>query len=182
VILVNSTSLFSFHFNKKGRKRAAVSPVIATTILLGITVTVGLALWSFANSGVGSATQQYADIVTDYGNFASDRFVIANIDFNNPDTGDVAFWIYNSGKFPTTINNVVLTCRDCSAAFDPDPDLALTLTQYAPYDLGNRLTMDTKTLKKFSFDSGTNIEALKTYELTVVSETGASQSYVKRSD
>lgn len=171
---------FSLLFGRKRRGRSGVSPVIATTILLGITVTLGLALWSFANAGVGTATQQYAETVTDYGNFASDRFVIANIDFDNPSTGDVAFWIYNSGRFPTTINNVVLTCRDCSAAFDPDPT---ALTQVAPlYDASNPLAMDKKTLKKFSFDSQTNIEALKTYDLTVVSETGASQSYVKRSD
>jgi hypothetical protein len=148
--------------------------------LLGITVTLGLALWSFANAGVGTATQQYAETVTDYGNFASDRFVIANIDFDNPFTGDVAFWIYNSGRLPTTMNNVVLTCRVCSAAFDPDPR---DLTQEEPlYDESFPLTMDKKTLKKFSFDSQTNIEALQTYELTVVSETGATQSYVKRSD
>lgn len=146
--------------------------------MLGITVTLGLALWSFANAGVGTATQQYAETVTDYGNFASDRFVIANIDFDNPNAGEVAFWIYNSGKFPTTINNVVLTCRDCSVAFDPDPT---ALTQVAPYG-SIQLEMDTKTLKKFYFDTQTNIEALKTYELTVVTETGASQSYVKRSD
>ena len=169
---------FSLLFGRKRRGRSGVSPVIATTILLGITVTLGLALWSFANAGVGTATQQYAESVTDYGNFASDRFVIANIDFDNPSTGDVAFWIYNSGKFPTEINNVVLTCRDCSAVVS-DPT---TLTQVDPYDPDpeNQLKMDTKTLKKFWFH--TNIEALSTYELTVVSETGASQSYVKRSD
>jgi flagellin-like protein len=175
---------FSLLFGRKRRGRSGVSPVIATTILLGITVTLGLALWSFANAGVGTATQQYAETVTDYGNFASDRFVIANIDFDNPSTGDVAFWIYNSGKFPTTINNVVLTCRDCSAAFDPDPTIISdTLTQVPPvYDDDNPLVMDTKTLKKFYFDTATNIEAQMTYDLTVVSETGASQSYVKRSD
>jgi hypothetical protein len=169
---------FSFLFGRKRRGRSGVSPLIATTILLGITVTLGLALWSFANAGVGTATQQYAKTVTDYGNFASDRFVIANIDFDNPSPGYVAFWIYNSGRLPTTMNNVVLTCRDCSAAFNPDPT---GLTQDAPYG-SNPLAMDTKTLKKFYFDSKTNIEALETYELTVVSETGASQSYVKRSD
>jgi hypothetical protein len=160
------------------RSRSGVSPVIATTILLGITVALGLGLWSFANAGVGTATQQYAETVTDYGAFTSDRFVIASMDFDNPSADNVAFWVYNSGKFPTTINNVVITCRDC-VSFDADP---IDLIQDTPYDVSNPLTMDTKTLKKFSFDSQDTIEADKTYDLTVVSETGASQVYVKRSD
>ena len=175
---MKSSSPLSFLFSKTSRRRSGVSPVIATTILLGITVALGLGLWSFANAGVGTATADYAETVTEYGRFTTDRFVIANMDFDNPSANHVAFWIYNSGKLPTTINNVILTCRDCSS-FDADPT---NLTQDAPYDPSNVLTMETKTLKKFSFDTQDTMEALKTYELTVVSDSGASQTYVKRSD
>lgn len=168
---------FSF-FGKNKRVRYGVSPVIATTIILAITVVLGLSLWSFANAGVGSATLKYADVVTDYGKFTSDKFVIASIDFNNPTGNHISFWIYDSGKLPSTINNVILTCKDCSAAFSASP---AGLVQDSPDDPLKPLTINSKTLKKFSFDSQTTLENAKTYELTVISDTGASQSFIKRS-
>ena len=167
----------SFFF-PKSRRRAGVSPVVATTIILAITVTIGLALWSFANSAFGTATREYGQVITEYSRFTSDRFVIANIDFNNPAADEMAFWVYNSGKFETTINSVVITCKDCSS-FDPDP---INLTQVSPDDITKPLTMASKTLKKFTFETQSTIESDKTYELVIVSDTGATQSYTKRSN
>src|SRR2546423_793444 len=80
------------------RSRSGVSPVIATTIILAITIALGLALWSFANSGVGAATFAYANVITQYGDFVSDKFVITNVAFNYPANDQVTFWVYNSGK------------------------------------------------------------------------------------
>jgi len=167
-----------FFFPKNARRRAGVSPVIATTIILAITITLGLALWSFANSAFGTANLEYAEVITEYSRFTSDRFVIANIDFNNPSADAIAFWIYNSGKFETTINSVIISCKDCTpGAFTPTP---AGLVQDSPADISKPLTMGSKELKKFSFDTQTTIEPDKTYELTVISETGALQSYVKK--
>lgn len=158
------------------RARSGVSPVIASTILIGITVVLGLALWSFANSGVGAATQEYAESVTEYGRFTSDKFTIANIDFNNPNDDDVAFWIFNSGKTATTINNVVLVDRNNCEIWNPGP-----VTSDPP----GPLSVDSKELKKFHFNSGGDLDTpacvgQQTFELTVVSDTGASQTYVKK--
>src|SRR5213593_1794462 len=85
------------------RKRAGVSPVIATTIILAITVTLGLALFTYANSGVSSATRSYSDSVKQYGDFTKDKFVISNIDFNNPTADLISLWIFNSGKQATNL-------------------------------------------------------------------------------
>ena len=172
-------SFFVLLRNRSGRRRSGVSPVIATTIVLAITIVLGLSLWSFANSGVSTATATYAQVVTEYGRFTSDRFVIANMDFDNPSANNVAFWIYNSGKLETTIGDVTLTCKDCSPAFAPIPT---SLTQQNPDDVAKPLTMGSKSIKKFYFDTQTVLEAGKTYELTVISDTGASYTYIKRSD
>lgn len=172
-----------FHTSKSGKKlerqRRGVSPVIATTIILAITITLGLSLWSFANSGVSVATQEYASAVTSYGEFVNDKFVIANVDFDNPSDNHISFWIYNNGKLPTTIDNVALTCKGCSDAFDPEPT---GLVQDSPVDQSKPLTVSSKDLKKFSFNTQTTLEDSMTYELTVITETGATHSFIKRSD
>jgi hypothetical protein len=159
------------------KQRSGVSPVIATTIILGITVALGLGLWSFANTSVSSATKDYAETVTEYGRFTSDRFLVANMDFHNPSAGRVAFWIYNSGELPTTVSNVILTCTDCSPAFSPTatPDIKQT-------NPSDPLTIESKAVKKFWWDTETTIEGGRHYELTVISETGALHSFIKRSD
>lgn len=160
--------------NLVNNSRLGVSPVIATTIILAITIALGLALWSFANSGVGTATYTYANVITDYGQFVGDKFTIANVAFNYPSNNQVTFWIYNSGKLTTDIKDVVLTCKpidptDCSG-FNPTPNNLVGPTPLASNDLG-----------KYSFDANTSIPSGKTFELTVVSKTGASQTFVKKS-
>jgi len=176
------SSFFVSH--KFSRKRSGISPVISTTIILAITIVLGLSLWSFANSGVSTATQNYAEVVTQYGQFTADKYVIANIDFDNPSSDDISFWIFNSGKTTTTISSVVVVCRDCTSAFDPDPNpILLRGTVPDPADpLDCAMCVKKHTLEKFSFDTGTTIQSGKTYELTVLSETGASQTFLKKSD
>lgn len=161
------------------RQRKAVSPVIATTIILAITITLGLALWGFANSGVGAATTQYSEAITEYGEVVRNhRFVIANMDFNNPSSDNLAFWVYNNGKLDATISSdhIILTCKDCTGS-GPTPS---GLTQDSPDDAGSPLTFAPKTLKKFYFDAGATLQAGKTYELTVVSDDGLTQTFVKK--
>jgi hypothetical protein len=171
--------------NKKlnrNRKRAGISPIIATTIIIAITVVLGLALWAFANTGVGSATQTYSDKIIEYGDYTKDRFIIANMEFNNPSADQVAFWIFNSGENPTTINSVAFIDRITCGDWNPTG-----LTQVSPFDPLKPLTVNTKELKKFYFDvvdlnstPNTLIDcAGETFELTVVTDTGATQTDIK---
>jgi flagellin-like protein len=180
---VSKPSPPSFLFGKRSIKsRRGISPVIATTIILAITIALGLALWGFANSGVGTATTKYSEAVNEYGDIVRyHRFVIANVDFDNPAANEVAFWIYNNGKVNATISadHVILTCKDCTSSFNPSPS---GLTQESPEDVSQPLTIFSKTLHKFYFDTNTTLESGKTYELTVVSDEGLTQTYVKKSD
>ena len=150
-----------------GKSRSGVSPVIATTIILAITITLGLSLWSFANSGVGTATQTYASVVTDYGKYTADRFIIANMAFDRPAPGQVTVWIYNSGQLQTEIENIVLTCNDCASFAPVSVDKAqMTGTNPVP----------SKSLEDLFFTSG-SLTTGKTYQIQVMSNTGAFQTY-----
>ena len=178
---------------KLSKSRRGVSPVIATTIILAITVVLGLTLWSFANAGVSKATYEYAEVVTDYGEFTSDKFVIADIDFNNPSSNRIAFWVFNSGKTSSTVNNVAVICKDVGCT-QPSPQIE-SLCQHdpsSPDDINNCLTktlpdgtfvpdydIPSKDFRKFSVDV-TTIQSGTTYEMTIVSDTGALQTFMKR--
>jgi flagellin-like protein len=207
------TSPLSFLFNKKvmssrnptiksnkisRRQRRGISPVIATTIILAITIVLGLALWQFANSGVSNASIKYSEAVEDYGNIVRNhRYVIANVDLDS-DANTVAFWIYNNGKIDATIseNPIIVICKkdkdgDCVS---PIPD-STTLCQHNPSDITQCLgdfTVPSKSLRKFSINMSPadpsasppigSIESGKTYEITVLSDAGLAQTYVKKSD
>lgn len=149
------------------RQRRGVSPVIATTIILAITITLGLSLWSFANSGAAVATGKYAEVVTEFGEYAGDKFVIANVAFDNPSADQVTVWVYNSGQLSTEIGSIMLTCKDCSS-FSPVTVDSSALTGTNP--------IASKSLSALSFDSGTLSDG-NTYEVRVLSSTGAYQTY-----
>lgn len=170
------------------RQRRGISPVIATTIILAITIALGLALWGFANSGVGTATVQYSQAVEDYGDIVRNhRYVIANIDFDSV-ADKMTFWIYNNGKIDTTISGsyIFAICGDGCTKPILDP---ATLCQYDLDNLGAGCQTDPdgvyvvspKTLSKFSIDMAP-VESGQTYEVTVVSDAGLTQTYVKKSD
>jgi len=166
-----------FIFRKVSRKRSGISPVIATTIILAITIVLGISLWSFANSGVSTATETYANVVEEYGKFTSDRFVVTSAAFDYPNPDDMVVWIYNSGKFDTNIQTVIVTCKGtCSASFIP-----LQLT--GPDLLSGDMTIASHTLKDLRFDSSAKSEVFtpgETYQVQVVSETGAFQTIYQK--
>jgi len=170
-------SFFVLLRNRSGRRRSGVSPVIATTIILAITIVLGISLWSFANSGVSAATETYANVVKEYGKFTSDRFVVTSAAFDYQNDNDMVVWVYNSGKFDTTIQSVIVTCKGtCSALFKPLPLTEADL-------LSGNMTIATHTLKDLRFASSARNEVFtpgETYQVQVVSETGAFQTIYQK--
>jgi len=186
------------------RRRSGVSPVIATTILLGITVALGMGLWSFANAGVGTATQQYAEDVTDYSRFTSDRFVVPSVAYEYadgaPSTDDITVYVFNSGRFDTRIISLVISCKDCSNPADSLPDYVFNPVSLRvdPNDLANDdLNPDdnqqanesidgivpAKDIRHLDFDAstaGADFRDGYTYQIQVISETGAYQTIYQK--
>jgi flagellin-like protein len=173
---MNTPSLFfSIRNRMANSQKRAVSPVIATTIILAITVVLGLSLWSFANSGVSVATQTYSDVITEYGKYVSDRFVVPTATFDHPDPDDVTVWVYNSGSFSTEIQSVIVTCKGtCDASFN-----ALQLTAAELHPSTPDMIVAAKSLKDIKFNSsvvGAAFTPGDTYQIQVISSTGAYQT------
>lgn len=157
------------------RRRRGVSPVIATTIIMAITVVLGLSLWSFANSGVNAATQSYADVVTEYGKYVSDRFIVPTVTFDYPNPDDVTVWVYNSGSFDTEVQSVIITCKGtCDASFTPVSLTGIDLLPATP-----DMIILSKDLDNLRFDAsaiGASFTPGDTYQVQVITTTGAYQT------
>jgi hypothetical protein len=98
---------------KFNRKRAGVSPVIATTIIIAITIITGLALFAYTNSQTGVATEAFSQEATDFINYRNDRFVISYLSFKESDrcvttTAEycMSAYLFNNGNLPVRITTV----------------------------------------------------------------------------
>lgn len=179
-----------FYLRRNDRRRYGVSPVIASVIILGITVTLGLALWTFVNSEVGTSTEVFANEVTDYINYLNDRFIIVNMAFqyDDPDidacTDDnlcVTVWIYNNGNLPVKINSVFFG-NSSSVMQQPE-------TWWSESDDERDLTIQKKQMGMLGFDvtglrdsTGGDLVLTtnQTYYIRVVSESGANNSFFQK--
>ena len=171
----------SFFFSIKSSSRhvkRGVSPVIATTIILAITIVLGLSLWSFANTGVSTATQSYADSVSEFGRFTTDRFVVASVSFDHPANDDLTVWIYNSGKLDSVVQAVIVSCKQCVSPVDP-------VTLIVDDEAGIDFTVASKTLEDLKLDSsekGAVFVNGNTYQIQVITETGAHQTIYQKDE
>jgi hypothetical protein len=157
---------------------------------LGITVTLGIALWSFVNSGVGTSTEVFANEVTDYVNYLNDRFVTVNMAFqyDDPDidactTDDnlcVTVWIYNNGNLPVKINSIFFG-NSSSVMQQPETWWSIAGEQ--------DLTIEKKQMGILGFDvtglrdsTGEDLvlTADQTYYIRVVSESGANHTFFQK--
>lgn len=186
--LITRKTFASCYGNNKSkiakRQNRGISPVIATTIILAITIVLGLALWGFANSGVGSATVQYSEAIEEYGDIVRNhRFVIANVHLD-ANTDKMAVWLYNNGKLDTTISGdmVFVICKDAGCT-QPTPDPTTlgdpSLCPEEPTSTVRVCDLPAKELRKFVIDMP--IETGATYEISVVSDMGLTQTYIQES-
>lgn len=157
----------------------AVSPVVSSVIILAITVTLGLALWSNVNSNVSTSTESFTNEVTDYVNYINDRYVIVNLAFGYdaptsnickagvPDTKCVTVWVYNYAERPLNITNIVFGKTNGSvSSFSPTNNII------ASNSLGN-MTIQYGNSVAF-LHNGTS------YDITLTSSNGVSQSFFQK--
>lgn len=168
-----TSSPFSFFDNRRikhstkhcaFKKRAGISPVIATTIILAITVTLGLALYSFVNSQSNAATQSFAQEATDYINYRNDRFVITSLSFQN---NGITAYVFNSGNVPLRIAQVLV-------GFDElNYPCQATITDSSP--------IQPKEIGAVTFTcSGGLATPPVVYHVKVISEAGSYQTYFQK--
>ena len=81
---------------KKSRRNRGLSPVIATIILSAVVISIGGAVWSYAQGAATVNANQYVDTTMELMNEIIERFSIEHVS-NNSDGTTLYVWVYNHG-------------------------------------------------------------------------------------
>jgi len=169
------------------RSRAGVSPVISTTIILAITVALGLSLWSSVASQANTSAESFTSAVTDYVNYVNERYVPVNmvlghddpkINACSNDSKCVILWIYNYSEKGVKIDQVRFgtSASDQTTVSDFDirlPDGTISDNKILQLNKLGSVTMqlsDDVMSHPFTHDG-------QMYYITVISSEGTSQVY-----
>jgi flagellin-like protein len=93
----------------KQKKRLAVSPVIATILLIAITITVGFAAWAWVRSAALSSELNFGRAIGTNINCLSENFVIPNANFSSTKTNLVTVWFYNNGNGTVYVSSLTIS-------------------------------------------------------------------------
>lgn len=80
----------------KSRRNRGLSPVIATIILSAVVISIGGAVWSYAQGAATVNANQYVDTTMELMNEIIERFSIEHVS-NNSDGNTLYVWVYNHG-------------------------------------------------------------------------------------
>ena len=77
--------------------RKALTPVVATIVLCGVVLIVGISVWSFTYSVTRSLEEEYYEGVKRQVDAISERFIVEHISYDN-ETGVLNVWVFNYGR------------------------------------------------------------------------------------
>ena len=83
------------------KRRRGISPVVSTIIMSAVVLTIGGALWSFAQSAATVIANDYIDSVLSLRDDAAERFTVEFVT-NNSDCTELTVWVYNYGDVNVT--------------------------------------------------------------------------------
>lgn len=84
-------------------KRRAVSELVATMLLLAMTVVAGFALFGFVRAEAGSSELSYAQNVGGTIQYLQEAFVVPQVSYSS---SSVTIYVYTSGEVPTQLAQV----------------------------------------------------------------------------
>jgi len=76
--------------------RKGLTPVVATIVLCGVVLTIGISIWSFTYSIARSLEEDYYENVKRQIDAISERFIVEHVSYDN-ETDVLNVWIFNYG-------------------------------------------------------------------------------------
>jgi flagellin-like protein len=84
-------------------RRRGITEIMATVLMVAVTVITGFAVWGYVNGEAGVASRSYGNSVAANVQFLEERFTIVQVGFN---TGAVTIYFYNTGSINFQIASV----------------------------------------------------------------------------
>src|SRR5712691_2818841 len=92
---------------KHGR-RLAVSEIVATLIMLAVVASLGVLVFTFATSGLGSLSQSFTSLMGGSGDAISEKFVVEQVTFTTSGSQGADVYLRNVGTISTTLVSVYI--------------------------------------------------------------------------
>ena len=83
--------------------RKALTPVVASIILCGVVLTVGISVWSYTYSITRSLEDNYYEKVKRQIDAVSERFIVEHISYDNT-SGVLNVWVFNYGEIDVQVD------------------------------------------------------------------------------
>lgn len=109
--------------------RSAISDLFATLLTLVITVAGGAGVFAFVNAQASISASSYGETVEQNILQLREKFIIANVAFNYPSSGQVRIWFYNHGNTDTRIMELYIGTSSTSLVNQTTTDFPITLTE-----------------------------------------------------
>ena len=77
--------------------RKALTPVVATIVLCGVVLTVGISIWSFTYSITRSLEENYYEEIKEQIDAISERFIVEHVSYDN-ESEVLNVWVFNYGE------------------------------------------------------------------------------------
>ncbi len=144
------------HDRAKYRRRHAISDIVATLIMIAIVASLGVIVFTFASTGLGSVSQNFANLMGNSGNAVSEKFVVEQVTFTTSGTQGANLYVRNVGSNPTTLVSVFIVNQTAGAFVKQVPLSSTTV------NVGNFVNVFVAFIPKHGF----------TYSFTVSSSLG----------
>lgn len=83
--------------------------MVATLLILAVTVSLGAFVYAFASGGLGTLSQSFVNLMTNSGNSISEKFVVEQVTFTTSGgTQGADVYVRNVGANPTTLVSVYI--------------------------------------------------------------------------
>ena len=79
------------------RRRRAISELVASVLLIAITLITGFAVWGYVDGQAGTTEQAYGQSVGATANYLQEKFVVVSMDLNSS-SETTTVWLYNNGN------------------------------------------------------------------------------------
>ncbi|MBI3023365.1 MAG: hypothetical protein HYY68_06510 [Thaumarchaeota archaeon] len=95
---------------KRGRyrKRSGVSVIVATLLMIAITVSLGVLIFAFASGSLGTLSQSFTNLMTNSADRISEKFVVEQATFTTSGTQGADLYVRNVGTIPITLVSVYI--------------------------------------------------------------------------
>ena len=102
--------------------------MLASIIMITVTVAGGVAIWSYVNSTSAEVTSAYGEDVSGGINTLNEDFVITYVGLNS--TADtITLWFYNNGAIDTEIRQILVWTLSDPTATSTNTSLTLTKSE-----------------------------------------------------